>query len=69
MKKIIKIEGMRCMHCVASVKKALEALGIAAEVSLDDKQAVVSGETMPDDGALREAIEKKGFEVVSITAE
>ncbi len=43
MKSTLKIEGMMCMHCVANVKKALEAVdGVAAvAVNLEEKTAVV----------------------------
>ena len=35
MKKTVKIEGMMCQMCVKHVKKALEALDPAVEVSLE----------------------------------
>ena len=39
MKKVIKIEGMSCSHCISHVKKALEDItGVTViEVSLDNK--------------------------------
>ena len=66
MKKTVKIEGMMCMHCVAHVKKALEALeGVTeVEVSLEDKQAVLAGEVSDD--AIRAAISEAGYEVTGI---
>lgn len=64
MKRIVKIEGMHCMHCSGAVKKALEALGLTAEVSLEEKQALVEGEAA--DAAIIEAVTKKGFTVVSV---
>ncbi len=39
--KKVKIEGMMCMHCVGSVKKAFEAQGIDADVRLEEKCAFV----------------------------
>ncbi|MBQ8411050.1 MAG: cation transporter, partial [Ruminiclostridium sp.] len=47
MEKVIKIEGMMCGHCEATVKKALEAIeGVAnAEVSHEKGTAVVTLET------------------------
>ena len=66
MKKTISIEGMRCMHCVASVKSALEALeGVTSvEVNLEAKNAVVEGTA--SEAALKEAVENTGFDVVGI---
>ena len=66
MKKIVRIEGMMCMHCVAHAKKALEALeGIGeVEVSLENKQAVLTGEV--SDEAIRAAVAEAGYEVTGI---
>lgn len=67
MTKTIKIEGMMCGHCVAHVEKALNALeGVTAQVSLEDKQAVVtlSGETA--DEILKKAVEDAGYTAVSV---
>ena len=65
-KKTVKIEGMMCMHCVAHVKKALEALEGAAEVevSLEDKQATLAGGV--SDEAIRAAVAEAGYEVAGI---
>lgn len=64
MKKTIIIEGMMCQHCVAHVKKALEGLGLKADVDLAAKRAVVEGEASDD--AIRQAITDAGYEVKSI---
>lgn len=65
MTKTISIEGMMCMHCVAHVEKALSAIpGITAQVSLENKNAVVTGEV--SDEALRKAVTDAGYEVVDI---
>ena len=54
------------MHCVAHVKKALEALEGAAEVevSLEDKQATLAGGV--SDEAIRAAVAEAGYEVTGI---
>ena len=67
MTKTISIEGMRCMHCVASVNDALKAVaGVTnVTVSLEAKNAVVEGENL-NDAALKEAVEDTGFDVTSI---
>ena len=68
MEKIIKIEGMMCGHCEASVKKALEALDgvISADVSHDKGTAVVTLEKDVADDVLTKAVEDKDFKVLGI---
>ena len=65
MKKTIKIEGMMCTHCQGRVKKALESLGLKADVSFETGLAIVEG-AETGDAALKEAVEKEGYTVVSI---
>ena len=59
----VKIGGMSCGHCVASVTQALEALaGVkSVQVSLQDKQAEIESEVPIDQDVLRKAIEEIGF--------
>jgi copper chaperone len=68
MKKILSIEGMSCDHCVAHVTNALTGVsGVeSAEVSLEQKSAVVTGGVF-DDAALRAAVADAGYEVVAIS--
>ena len=68
MTKTIKIEGMMCGHCEATVKKALEALEgvVSAEVSHDAGTAVVSLEADVADDVLTKAVEDKDFKVTGI---
>jgi Cu2+-exporting ATPase len=68
MKKTIKIDGMMCEHCEATVKKALEALdGVdSADVSHTAGQAVVSMSSDVADDVLKKAVEDKDYEVKSI---
>jgi copper chaperone CopZ len=67
MKHIVSIEGMSCGHCAMRVKKALSELaGVrSAEVDLLAKRAEVEGEGF-DANMLRGAVEKAGYEAVSI---
>lgn len=65
MKKIIKIEGMHCSHCLTRVTNALASLGLKANATLPDGIATVEGAEL-DDAKLREAVEDLGFDVVSI---
>ena len=68
MNKTVKIEGMMCGHCEASVKKALEALdGVnSAEVSHEAGTAVVELSEGIQDEVLQKAIEDKDYKVLSI---
>ena len=68
MNKTLKIEGMMCPHCEATVKAALEAVaGVeSAQVSHKDESAVVTLRSAVSDDALRQAVEAKDYKVVSI---
>ena len=68
MKKTIHVEGMSCMHCVGAVKKALTAIpGVEdADVSLEQKTAIVTLTEAVADAVLREAIEQADFTVINI---
>lgn len=65
--KVIQIEGMHCDHCKQSVTSELNKIdGVAAKVELKKNRAVVSFDRPVDDEALRQAVEKAGFKVISI---
>jgi len=68
MEKTLKIEGMMCGHCEATVKKALEALEgvVSADVSHDKGTAVVALEKDVADDVLTKAVEDKDFKVTGI---
>ena len=68
MKKIVRIEGMKCMHCAQSVQKALAALENVkdAKVDLDKKTAKVSMDAEISDEIIKNAVKEAGFEVISI---
>ena len=68
MKKTIKIEGMMCGHCEATVKKALEALPQvdAAQVSHTAGTAVVTLNADVADDVLTQAVEAKDYKVTGI---
>ena len=66
MEKVIKIEGMMCMHCVAHVKEALSSLkGVDnVEVSLDKGEAVISSKKEIKDKDIEKVISKAGYKVI-----
>lgn len=68
MTKTMKITGMMCPHCEATVKKALEAIeGVAsAQVSHKEDCAVVELTADVDNAVLAEAVAAKDFTVVSV---
>lgn len=67
MKKLLKIEGMSCGHCVMHVQSALEEVpGVkSAKVNLLEREAIVEGDNL-DDQALRAAVADAGYRVVQI---
>ena len=64
MTRVVHVEGMMCNHCVMHVKKALENLGLEAEVSLDEKKATIKGEASKEE--IQKAIEDAGYEFKGI---
>jgi copper chaperone CopZ len=65
MKKLIKIEGMNCQHCVAAVKKNLAILKLknyevnigTAEIEYDESEVT--------EKTIQESIEDAGYKVVN----
>lgn len=66
MEKTIKIEGMMCPHCEATVKKTLEELdGVTQAVASHEKgTAVVTLEKDVSFETLKKAVEDKGYTVI-----
>jgi len=68
MTKTLKIDGMMCPHCEANVKATLEDLtGVAAaEVSHKNGTAVVTLDCDIENSILQNAVEGKGYTVISV---
>jgi Cu2+-exporting ATPase len=68
MTKTIKIQGMMCQHCEATVKKALESLDGVSEavVSHESGTAVVTMDAEVADDVLTNAVVEKDFTVTGI---
>lgn len=66
MTKTMKIEGMMCPHCEATVKKTLEALPQVdeAKVSHTDGEAVLTLNSDIPDSELKKAVEEQGYKVL-----
>jgi copper chaperone CopZ len=67
MRKLLKIEGMSCGHCVMHVQSALEGIpGVkSAKVDLLERSAMVEGDALSDQ-AMRAAVADAGYKVISI---
>ncbi|WP_296903613.1 heavy metal translocating P-type ATPase [uncultured Megasphaera sp.] len=68
MKKVLKITGMMCGHCEATVKKALEALdGVEEATASHEKgEAVVKLSKDVADATLKKTVEDKDYKVTDI---
>ena len=64
MEKKMMIDGMKCMHCKASVERSLKCVaGVTeAEVDLEAKTARIIADTEGADDVLMAAVKAKGFE-------
>ncbi|MEW6656862.1 MAG: cation transporter [Aquificota bacterium] len=64
--KTLKVEGMTCMHCVETVKKALYSVeGVShVDVSLEEGIAKVRMEKDIPFSLLQSAVEEWGYKVV-----
>jgi len=62
---VLKVEGMSCGHCASSVEKAVSGVGGTAKVDLSGKTVAVEfDENKVSLGAIKEAIEDQGYNVV-----
>ena len=70
-RKIISVEGMTCAHCKASVEKALKKIdGVAdAQVSLEEKAAVVTLMSDVSDDLLIKTVNDLDFQAISVRDE
>lgn len=66
--KRIKIEGMSCGHCTASVESALNSIEevLSATVNLENKEAIVELAKEIDSHLLENVITQKGYKVLSV---
>ena len=68
MEKTMKIKGMMCPHCEASVKKALEAIAGVKEAVPSHKKGVAKVTLSADvaDEVLTKAVTDAGYTVVEV---
>jgi copper chaperone len=62
----IAVTGMTCGHCASAVRAEISKLAGIADVDVDVDAGTVriSGEPLPGDASLREAVEEAGYEFV-----
>jgi copper chaperone len=60
----VKINGMKCQHCVGSTRKALEELEGVSNVQVDLEKGEASFDGDVDLETVKDAVAKTGFEVV-----
>ena len=66
-KKVMKIDGMMCGHCTATVTRVLNEIeGVNAEVSLEDKCAYITLTKDVPDEVLKNAVTAQGYKVKGI---
>ena len=67
-RKTMSINGMYCAHCASDVTMILNQIdGVSADVSLSKGSARISCDREIGDEVLRNAVEKAGYHVASIT--
>jgi copper ion binding protein len=62
-----EVKGMTCGHCVSAVSTEIGKLdGVTAvDVDLDSGRVTVTSDADVDPGAVREAVDEAGYELVS----
>jgi len=70
-KTVMKIDGMMCGMCEAHVNDAVRNAVKVKKVSSSHRsgESVIVTDDVPDEAKLREAVEKTGYKVLSITSE
>ncbi len=59
---VYNITGMTCDHCAVTIKNALERLsGVSAEVSFEERKAIIDAPESLDPGILAETIRNAGY--------
>ena len=59
---MVKVKGMSCGHCVASVTKALQGIAGVSDVQVDLEKGEARYQGDVDKQLIRDAIAKIGFE-------
>ena len=65
MSMVLKVQGMSCGHCVASITSAVTALPGVTGVDVDLAAGAVRVDGTPDAAAVTAAIEDAGYDVAA----
>lgn len=70
-KTVIEIEGMMCGMCEKHINNAISRAFVTENITSSHKtgKTEIISETAPDETKLREAVEKEGYKVISVTSE
>lgn len=70
-KTVIEIEGMMCGMCEKHINNAVSRAFVTKNITSSHKtgKTEIISETAPDETKLREAVEKEGYKVISVTSE
>lgn len=70
-KTVIEIEGMMCGMCEKHINNAVSRAFVTENITSSHKtgKTEIISETAPDETKLREAVEKEGYKVISVTSE
>jgi copper chaperone len=60
---VLKVSGMTCGHCVATVTRAVKSVPSVEGVTVNLDRGEVTVEGNPDERSVREAIVEEGYEV------
>lgn len=63
---IIGVEGMSCMNCVTIIESSIKSLDKDAEVGVDLLKKEVRVETLKGPQEIRDLLENKGYDVISL---
>jgi copper chaperone CopZ len=65
---VIKVNGMKCVHCAHHVQHALEGLPTVRNVTIDLAKGTASFEAdiAPQEADLKKAIEEAGYEYAGL---
>jgi copper chaperone len=64
---VIRVNGMSCEHCATAVRTELTGLAGVSDVHVDvpSGEVRITAEPVPDDAALRAAIDAAGYELAA----
>lgn len=62
---VIEVTGMSCEHCATAVRTEISGLPGVTDVDVDiaSGEVKITADPVPDDGALRAAVDAAGYEL------